>query len=104
MVILRDRNILKYNRDKSEITRLQIGRGLTYHQINHGDGIGDYANSLWNGAKKYTSSAANYVSGAASTAKKTAFGAVGEKIGSTIGKKVGENAGSKILTGVKKGL
>jgi hypothetical protein len=82
MPILRDHDLIKYNRDEHEIRHLQYGRGLSYNQIQHGDGIKDYFKNL---SSKISNS----------------IGAkIGETVGAKVGKKVGETVGEKVLSNI----
>jgi hypothetical protein len=91
MPILRQRDLLKYNRDSHEIRNSQYGMGLTYRDTITGEGVWDKAKSYANRAKDKIMSA-----------KASALGAVGEKLGqeagAKIGKKLGEKVGDKIIS------
>jgi hypothetical protein len=99
MPLIRDRNMLYYNRDLHEIRRMQYGNGLTYNQMKHGDGLWDYAKQKLSQAKNYATKSTNTKSFAAKT-----LGSIGEAAGAVLGKKVGETAGDKLLSGLKTGL
>ncbi len=101
MPLLRDRSMLYYNRDLSEIRRMQCGNGLTYNRMKHGDGLWDYTKQKYNQAKEYAKS---YTPTSVKSFASKTVGAIGEKAGSVIGKKVGETVGDKIFTGTKAAL
>ena len=106
MPLLRDRNMLSYNRDLCEIRRMQYGNGLTYNRMKHGDGLWDYTKQKYNQAKNYAKS---YASTPTTSTQTKSFlsktvGAIGEKAGAVLGRKVGETVGDKILTSTKTAL